>query len=262
MRPEHFHPRASWGARARGATRSTHYLASTHGVSLHYEGPTVGRMDHHQCAARVRSIERYHRDRNGWADVAYNALVCQHGHVYEGRGAHIASAANGYRDANLGWYAVCYLGGVGDGITEAGKAGMVAAVQWLRAAGNAGPRVNGHRDHKATACPGDAIYRWLQGADFTATHRADPDHLELDDMNKDELRELIRDELAAHNRHATDEAKVADPTGQAAPWSLGRLLWALRRKQQTISAKLSAIEAQLAELLDNPAEAGEHKKEK
>lgn len=256
MRPTHFHPRASWGARPRGASRRTHPLSSTYGVTLHYEGPKVGELEHHQCAARVRSIERYHRDSNGWADVAYNALVCQHGHVYEGRGLHTKSAANGYARVNATWYAVCYLGGAGDGITPAGKAGMVEAVRWLRAAGGAGPRVNGHRDHKATACPGDAIYQWLQSADFSTTpHRADPNYLELDDMNEDDLRELIRDEL----RHGLDAAKVADPTGVAKPWSMGRLLWSLRRKQQTISAKLSAVEAQLAELLNNPEGHGAHK---
>lgn len=250
MRPAKYVPRAAWGARPRGASSRTHPLPSTLGVTLHWEGPRMGRFDHAACAGKVRGIERYHRDTQRWADVAYNAIVCPHGFVFEGRGLHTKSAANGNSHANATWYAVCYLGGEGDGFTEAGQAGMVAAVQWLRAAGNAGPRVNGHRDHKATACPGGAIYAWLQSADFTyrPTHRADPDYLELDDMNKDDLRELIRDELQHHTRYGLDEAKIEDPTGQAAPWSLGRLLWSLRRKLQTISAKLSAVEAQLAEL--------------
>ena len=61
------------------------------------------------------------------------------------------------------------IGGQGDGFTDAGKQGFRDAVAWLRKAGNAGPRVNGHRDHKSTACPGDEIYRWLQTEKFSGT---------------------------------------------------------------------------------------------
>ena len=87
--------------------------------------------------------------------------------MFEGRGAGVRSAANGTSSigGNDHWYAVCYLSGQGDLLTDAGKAGLIDAVQYLRNAG-AGEKVNGHRDHHPTECPGDAIYQWLKTAQF------------------------------------------------------------------------------------------------
>ena len=105
-------------------------------------------------------------DGRGWSDIAYNAIVCPHGRVFEGRGVGNMFAANGFESVNDDWYAVCYLGGKGDPFTAEAKQGVIDAVLWLREKGDAGPKVNGHRDHKATACPGDVIYRWLETARF------------------------------------------------------------------------------------------------
>ncbi len=134
------------------------------GVTCHWEGPHMGAFPHSACATKVRVIERFHAVTRGWSGVAYNALVCPHGYVFEGRGAGVRSAANGTSSigGNDQWYAVCYLGGQGDPFTADGRTGMADAIGWLRTAGNAGPRVNGHRDHHATECPGDVIYRWVR----------------------------------------------------------------------------------------------------
>ncbi|MGH3998841.1 MAG: N-acetylmuramoyl-L-alanine amidase [Pseudonocardiaceae bacterium] len=167
-KPSKYVSRAGWGARPRGATPSTHPIGSTSGVTLHWEGPHMGSFAHSQCDNKVRSIEAFHRDTRDWADIAYNALVCPHGYVYEGRGVNTMSAANGNSTTNGAWYAVCYLGGERDPFTTDAKKAFVEAVQWLRSEGNAGSRVNGHRDHKATACPGDTIYAWLKAANFNA----------------------------------------------------------------------------------------------
>lgn len=153
--------RAQWGARPRGATTSTHPIGKTLGITAHWEGPHMGAFAHDQCAGKVRGIEVFHRDTRGWADIAYNALVCPHGFVFEGRGPGVKSAANGDTQTNEDWYAVCYLGGEGDGFTAAGKQAYLDAFGWLAREGAAGPKRNGHRDHKATACPGDEIYKWV-----------------------------------------------------------------------------------------------------
>ncbi len=155
--------RAQWGARAsRGATR---IAGPVRGVTCHWEGPAMGYpWPHDVCDDKVRSIQRYHMDDKGWADIAYNALACPHGYVYEGRGPNVRSAANG--ESGIGgndqWYAVCYLAGVGDEFTAEGQAAMLEAIAWLRSDGGAGEAVNGHRDHHPTDCPGDVIYRWVQ----------------------------------------------------------------------------------------------------
>src|SRR5690348_2101767 len=87
--------REQWGART---PVSTTYLASTLGVKVHYTGEYESPellADHAGCAGRVRAIQDHHMDGNGWDDIAYNHLVCGHGHVFEGRGPHVLCAANG-----------------------------------------------------------------------------------------------------------------------------------------------------------------------
>jgi hypothetical protein len=162
-----FVTRAEWGAQyAQGSSRIP---GPVYGVTLHWEGPHMGTWPHADCAAKVRVIERFHAVTRGWAGIAYTLVVCPHGDVFEGRGVGIRSAANGESaiGGNDHWYAVCYLGGQGDGFTKAGRAGVVEAVRYLRKHG-AGAKVNGHRDHHPTECPGDTIYRWLQAASFDA----------------------------------------------------------------------------------------------
>lgn len=163
--PAHFVTRAEWGASSRGATTSSHPIGQTQGVTLHWEGPHMGNFSHASCASKVRGIQAFHKNDRGWADIAYNAVVCPHGYVFEGRGVGVTSAANGNETTNGDWYAVCYLGGQGDGFTDEGKGAFVEAVQWLRRNG-AGSKVNGHRDHKSTECPGQEIYDWLQRTNF------------------------------------------------------------------------------------------------
>lgn len=160
-----FVSRVQWGASARGATVETHPIGKTYGVTIHWEGPGMGQFPHTECDDKLRSIQKFHKEVREWADIAYNLVVCPHGYVFEGRGAGVKSAANGDTQPNDDWYAVCYLGGTGDGLTELGRVGLRQAVQFLRSRG-AGPGVNGHRDHKATDCPGDVIYNWLKTTDF------------------------------------------------------------------------------------------------
>jgi hypothetical protein len=119
----------------------------------------MGSFGHDQCPGKVRGIQAFHMDKNNWADVAYNALVCPHGHVFEGRGRGIRSAANGTDPANSSFAAVCYLGGQGDPFTPEAASGVNDAAEWL---GVAGGSWTGHRDHFATVCPGDEIYNWVR----------------------------------------------------------------------------------------------------
>jgi len=97
-------------------------------------------------------------DTNGWADVAYSAIVCPHGYVFEGRGPGHRTAANGTNDGNQRYYAVCFLGGEGDTFTDEAKQGIEDAIAWL-----GGGEIVGHRDLTETACPGDEIYAWAHG---------------------------------------------------------------------------------------------------
>jgi hypothetical protein len=108
--------RAQWGARPRKGTPTP--LNPT-GATAHWEGPHMGTFPHDQCDDKVRGIQAFHMDGRGWSDIAYNALVCPHGYVYEGRGPGVRSAANGTDAGNDADVAVCYLGGEGDPCTGA-----------------------------------------------------------------------------------------------------------------------------------------------
>lgn len=154
-----FVSRSQWGARpARSTTPIAH---PTRGIANHYEGPRMGSFDHSTCAGRVKGIQNFHMDSRGWADIAYSALVCPHGWVYEGRGPNYRTAANGTNDGNAGYLAVCYLSGEGDPLTDAAKQGFIDCHAWLERNG-AGRSNVGHRDLFSTACPGEAVYAWTR----------------------------------------------------------------------------------------------------
>lgn len=162
-----FVSRDEWGA---APPRSDwRYVAATQGVKIHYEGTAVPAdlpADHGRCAGRVRSIQASHlaNRAEGYIDLAYTAMVCPHGHVFEGRGAHHLNGANGGASLNRNHYAVCAMLGA-SGLTEPTEAmlhGLRDAVEWLRRDGGAGDEIKGHRDGYATSCPGDPLYRWVR----------------------------------------------------------------------------------------------------
>lgn len=145
--------RKQWGARP---ARSRSTLSNPTGMTTHWEGVKVGKLDHGRCAGVVREIQRFHMDGRGWVDVAYSALVCQHGYVFEGRWLGVRTAANGTNAGNRAHYAVCVMAGPGDTITPAAKAGVADTYAYFRAH-SAGPEAKCHRDWKPTMCPGDEL---------------------------------------------------------------------------------------------------------
>ncbi|WP_073946534.1 peptidoglycan-binding protein [Streptomyces kebangsaanensis] len=161
--------RAGWGARP--SRYDLVYIASTLGVKIHYEGAYVPKSladpgAHGSCAGHMRDIQASHLANRveDYSDIAYNAAVCPHGAVFEGRGLHRKTGANGSQTLNTDDYAVlAMLGSSGLVIpTDPMLDGLVDAIGWLRTGGSAGKRVLGHRDGKATACPGDPLYAWVQ----------------------------------------------------------------------------------------------------
>lgn len=155
--------RPEWGAPATSAAAS---IASTRGVKVHYLGSPYTSRSHDKCDDYVRQIRASHlaNKQENYADIAYNMLVCEHGTVYEGRGAHKRTGANGTAALNTAHYAVCALLG-SKGLTtppELMLTGIRDAIEYLRATGDAGNEIKGHRDGHATECPGDALYDWVK----------------------------------------------------------------------------------------------------
>ena len=77
--------RAQWGARPYRPGGNT-FAPRLAGVTIHWEGPGIGTRSHDRCDELARQIQAFHMDTRGWTDVAYNLMVCEHGHVFEGRG--------------------------------------------------------------------------------------------------------------------------------------------------------------------------------
>lgn len=150
--------RAQWGARA---PRSISRISNPSGTTIHWEGPTMGTFEHSSCASKVRGIQNFHMDSRGWADIAYNALVCPHGWTFEGRWLGVRSAANGTNLGNDSHYAVCALWGKNDPTPDIGKHEFIEVVAYFDAQG-AGSEWKGHRDWKATECPGQPLYDWIK----------------------------------------------------------------------------------------------------
>lgn len=127
----------------------------------------MGDFPHSACAGKVRSIQNYHMDTKGWADIAYSFLVCPHGDVFEGRGWGVRTAANGTAKGNDWYHAVCYLGGTGDPFTAEAQ----RAIVWLVNEGRriyGGQEVRAHAYFRPTECPGETIRQWLAGDPFAA----------------------------------------------------------------------------------------------
>lgn len=155
--------RLDWNARDQQGEGNK--LGKPKGVAIHWEGPKIGSREHSACPDLVRSIQDFHQRVRGWSDVAYNFMVCEHGYVFEGRGAYRGSAANGSTQANLDYHAICALVGQGDPIPDLLLQGIKEARQVCIDAG-VGNEVVGHRDLFNTSCPGPDLYEHVQKGTF------------------------------------------------------------------------------------------------
>jgi hypothetical protein len=179
--------RAGWGARP-PRNRQSLDRSAQRGTAVHYTASDADEQaSHANCAGRVRGIQQFHMDGNGWADIAYSFLACKHGTVYEGRGRGIRTAAQGTDAGNDGYHAVCFLGddtAGRDDVTDAGRQAIADAVRHCNAWAGV-DEVRPHSSFKATACPGDQLRAFVAAGMPTTT--------EEDDM----FEQPDRDKLAA-----------------------------------------------------------------
>lgn len=145
--------RSSWGARS-PRSRQTVTWAARQEFTLHYStGPT---------SQTPKSIQNYHMNSQGWADVGYNFLVDSQGRIYEGRGWLVVGAHAAPR--NTQGIGVCFIGS--DNMTTAAKRAVVALYDEAnRRAGRTLAR-RGHRDINSTSCPGSNNYSWWKSSGF------------------------------------------------------------------------------------------------
>lgn len=164
----------------------------------------MGTFSHAACYSYVRGIQNYHMDAKGWSDVAYNAIVCPHGYTFECRWLGRQGGANGTTTGNRTAYAICYLGGQGDPFTLDADRAIHDTTTHMRRHGSAGPKVNCHRDWKATACPGDVICTRVRAGVYQtdagsmpAPQPDVPDIKELEPMDTSNIR-IARGDVDGH----------------------------------------------------------------
>lgn len=157
--------RAEWGARS----PKNHSKGDLKGPSTcHWNGPqlTVGGQiiwGHDKCASLVRGTQNYHMDHNGWADIAYNFVVCPHGYTFEGRGLNVINAAQGTNVGNRTSHGIMCLAGEGNPFNFEEKVGFSDAVKYVSDHTDAPDTCIGHRDWHSTQCPGNERYTWVRG---------------------------------------------------------------------------------------------------
>ena len=123
--------------------------------------------------ATVRSIQRFHMETRGYADIAYSWLYSPKDRVfYEGRGPGVAGAHT--RNYNRNSHAVCVLGNYQ--ITKPPNHVVDDLADWARWHGDTwGPnRYLEHLDVSATLCPGKYLSAMVRDINLYAEQATAP----------------------------------------------------------------------------------------
>ena len=160
-----FVTRAQWGAAAPRRSAPVPIGNRTEYVVHYSTGQELGRQD---TPDWVLNIQNYHmnlrsrRNQQNFDDIGYNFLVDIYGNVFEGRGRDVAGAhCPGHNTSGIG---VCFLGNDDPGVEDVTPQAKWSIRQlWVRFSDDAGRRlaVHGHRDFRATGCPGDELHAWI-----------------------------------------------------------------------------------------------------
>ncbi|XP_069610514.1 peptidoglycan recognition protein 3-like [Ranitomeya imitator] len=116
------------------------------------------------CSAQVRNIQNYHMKTRGWCDIGYNFLIGEDGLVYEGRGwTTLGAHATSYNPISTG---ISFIGSFtnrapNSAALNAARSLIACAVSKNLIKGSYA--LKGHRNVMSTSCPGNSLYRVIQG---------------------------------------------------------------------------------------------------
>jgi hypothetical protein len=112
---------------------------------------------------RMRATQLYHMRTRGWSDNAYNFQADPWGHaIWEGRGMDVRPASQGTSVGNTTSHSIQVVTGLGD--PDPLPACLELIDRFVDSMGDlygTEDAIVGHRDWKATSCPGDFLYRSL-----------------------------------------------------------------------------------------------------
>lgn len=130
-----------------------------------------------ESKTKVRNVQNYHMDVNGWCDIGYHFIFDKHGNIFAGRpgsavtsdyprGAHDGCNDNSFGFSALGYYHQPYNNAATSALINA----MEKTIAWKlppgwTPTGNGSTYCSGvqdkvisHRAVSATACPGDKLH--------------------------------------------------------------------------------------------------------
>lgn len=152
--------RAAWGAEPLKDNHDP--MPRITRLTVHHTAEIAG-MGERPDADLVKGIQNFHRNTRDWADIGYHWIIGQDGKVYEGRALHVqgAHAGGGNNKENLG------ISIIGDFTATMPPTPAIRTLTLFLRAQQKRYRIPmdqvfGHREFKATACPGDMLFAWLE----------------------------------------------------------------------------------------------------
>ncbi len=161
--------RSLWGAIFRNPAPTS---VVSHLIVHHEFGSNISS----DWAARVRSIQNFHINGNGWSDIGYNFLVDPNGVIYEGRAGGDNAIGAHFCARNRNTMGVCMLGDYSSVTpTTATQNSLKSLLAWKADKENINPigssfhysinssltHIAGHRDAGCSVCPGNGGYATL-----------------------------------------------------------------------------------------------------
>ena len=169
--------RAAWGARP---PKYPYTLTLAKHLAVHH---TAGIGDGlaqttEQCAAQVRAIQAFHQDTRDWNDVGYSYLICGTGDVFQAReddddATDVWGAHDGFNRGSMSVSLMGYFHPPYNQIpSEPMMGSLIQTLAWMadiraidpldsslyEAYGAVRTNIYGHREVRATECPGDTIF--------------------------------------------------------------------------------------------------------
>ncbi len=162
--------RSCWSARASTGCSST-IAALTRAIIHHTAVATDYSTSLTTSKAKVRGIQNYHIDSNGWCDIGYHFVVDAAGNIFEGRVGSMTSLIRGAHDGNnTDSFGFNLMGNFETQNPSAvGRDALYDVIAWRMPSiwspygsgsynGNTVGYLDGHNKVKATACPGSNFY--------------------------------------------------------------------------------------------------------
>ncbi|XP_067828926.1 peptidoglycan recognition protein 6 [Heptranchias perlo] len=157
-------PRCMWGAKPYKGTPVTLALPLRYVYIHHTYEPSRPCTNFQDCAADMRSMQRFHQDDRQWDDIGYNFVTGSDGYLYEGRGWLWLGAHT--KGQNSKGYGVSFIGNYTSELPD--QAAMELVKENFMRCAVIGKKivsdyaVQGHRQHGETTCPGEMLFNEIK----------------------------------------------------------------------------------------------------